>query len=310
MRKDFSRLPGEHIVTWLLRCWDNGASSLELEGREARQLGSLSREGGIDKAIGKKTQALSLWRQLLSGVRERYPFSEDVVCRPSKWTTMEKGIQYLRELAVREMIYYDPDNTQLPTDPDEVQCTRPIWRKFVRSAPSSYANSLEVMEWKGEEGPTVDEVAGRLRQYEESLSSPLVSAVEKLSQKVQQLEENMSYSLSVQTSISAIRSKRFSTQEGEYRGYTPRGTLWFYLRDHGEDMRRWDGQPTSSLRARVCELQGRTITKGDPSRKSAAPVSSRQIPRQSRRPDLTSDPLEGTSKSFLQQVSNGYYDQD
>ncbi|GAB0207468.1 hypothetical protein GRJ2_003212500 [Grus japonensis] len=62
MRKDFSRLPGEHIITWLLRCWDNGASSLELEGKEAKQLGSLSREGGIDKVIGKKTQALSLWR--------------------------------------------------------------------------------------------------------------------------------------------------------------------------------------------------------------------------------------------------------
>ncbi|GAB0189163.1 hypothetical protein GRJ2_001381600 [Grus japonensis] len=127
MQKDFSRLPGEHIITWLLRCWDNGASSLELEGREAKQLGSLSREGGIDKAIGKKAQALSLWRQLLSSVRERYPFSEDVVCWPGKWTTMETGIQYLRELAVREMVYYDLDNAQLPTDPDEVQCTQPMW---------------------------------------------------------------------------------------------------------------------------------------------------------------------------------------
>ncbi|KAK4810565.1 hypothetical protein QYF61_004528 [Mycteria americana] len=29
MRKDFSHRPGEHIVTWLLRCWDSGASSLE-----------------------------------------------------------------------------------------------------------------------------------------------------------------------------------------------------------------------------------------------------------------------------------------
>ncbi|GAB0203387.1 hypothetical protein GRJ2_002804300 [Grus japonensis] len=123
MRKDFSRLPGEHIITWLLHCWDNRASSLELEGREAKQLGSLSREGGIDKAIGKKAQALSLWRRLLSSVRERYPFSKDVVCQPGKWTTMERGIQYLRELAVQEMVYYDPDNVQLPTDPDEVQCT-------------------------------------------------------------------------------------------------------------------------------------------------------------------------------------------
>ncbi|PKU32055.1 ubiquitin carboxyl-terminal hydrolase 4 [Limosa lapponica baueri] len=146
MQKDFSRLPGEHIVTWLLQCWDNGASSLELEGREAKQLGSLSREGGIDKVIGKKTQALSLSRQLLSGMRERYPFSEDVVCHPSKWTTMERGIQYLRDLAMWEMIYYDLDSAQLPRDPDEVQCTRPMWQKFVRSALSLYANSLAVME--------------------------------------------------------------------------------------------------------------------------------------------------------------------
>ncbi|KAK4828822.1 hypothetical protein QYF61_000879 [Mycteria americana] len=62
MQKDFSRHPGEHIVTWLLRCWDSGASSLELEGKEAKQLGSLSREGGIDKAIGKGEPARSLWR--------------------------------------------------------------------------------------------------------------------------------------------------------------------------------------------------------------------------------------------------------
>jgi len=80
MQKDFSCHPGEHIVTWLLRCWHNGASSLELEGKEAKQLGSLARNGGIDTAIEKKKQVLGLWRRLLSGVRERYPFSGDFVC--------------------------------------------------------------------------------------------------------------------------------------------------------------------------------------------------------------------------------------
>ena len=138
-----------------------------------------------------------------------------------------------------------------PTDPDELQCTASMWRKFVRSTPSSYANSLAVVNWKGKDAPTVDEVAVRLQQYEESLSSSLVSAVEKL---VKQLEKNMSYSPPVRASVSAIKGKRFSAQEREYRGYTPWGTLWFYLRDHGEDMRKWDGKPTSSLEARVCEL--------------------------------------------------------
>ncbi|KAK4807021.1 hypothetical protein QYF61_000350 [Mycteria americana] len=201
-RKDFSRRPGEHIVTWLLRCWDNGASSLELEGKEAKQLGSLSREGGIDKAIGKGAQALSLWRRLLSAMKERDPFKEDVICHPGKWTTMERGIQYLRELAMLEVIYGDLDNKQLSKDPDEVQCTRPMWRKLV-----------------------------------------------------QQREEDRSYSPPVRTSISAIRSQHFSAQERRYRGYTPRGTLWFYLPDHGEDMRKWDGKSTSTLEARVRELQ-------------------------------------------------------
>jgi len=194
MWKDFSRHPGEHIVTWLLRCWDNGARSLESEGKEAKQLGSLAREGGIDKAIGKKEQVLSLWRRLLSGVRERCPFSDDFVCYPGKWTNMEKGIQYLRELAVRELVYNEPDDDHLPTDPDEVQCTESMWRKFVRSAPASYANSLAVVNWNGKEAPTVDEVAVRLLQYEESLSSSLVSAVEKLAREVRQIKENMSYS--------------------------------------------------------------------------------------------------------------------
>ncbi|KAK4829076.1 hypothetical protein QYF61_002020 [Mycteria americana] len=83
MRKDFSRCPGEHIVTWLLRRWNNGASSLELEGRGTK-LRSFSREGVIDKAIGKEAQALSLWRQFLSGTRERYPFKEDIICYPDK----------------------------------------------------------------------------------------------------------------------------------------------------------------------------------------------------------------------------------
>ncbi|KAK4811016.1 hypothetical protein QYF61_015720 [Mycteria americana] len=190
MRKDFSRRPGEHVVTWLLRCWDKGSSSLELEGKEAKQLGSLSMEGGIDKANGKGAPALSLWRRLLSAMKERYPFKEDVIYCPGKWTTMEKGIQYLRELAVLDMIYGDPDNKKLPKDPDEVRCTRPMWRKLVRNVPSLCANSLAILTWKDGGGLTVDEADSHLWEYEESISSSLVSTLEKLFRKFQRLEED------------------------------------------------------------------------------------------------------------------------
>ncbi|KAK4806216.1 hypothetical protein QYF61_001139 [Mycteria americana] len=310
MRKYFSRHPGKHIVTWLLRCWDSGASSLELEGKEAKQLGSLSREGDIDKAIGKGEPALSLWMRLLSAMKERYPFKEDVVYGPGKWTTTERGIRYLRELAVLEVIYGDLDDVRSPTDPDEVQCTRPMWRKLARSAPASFAKSLAILTWKDGGGPTVDEVASQIREYEGTISSSLVSAVQKLYQKVQQLKEDRSYFPPVWTSISALRSQRSSAQERGYRGYTPRGTLWFYLHDHGEDMRKWDGKPTSTLEARIHELQGKTITKGGSSRKIAAPVSSEQFPRQSKRADLSLDYNEETPDLYIQEVGNEYYDQD
>jgi len=60
----------------------------------------------------------------------------------------------------------------------------------------------------------------------------------------------------------------------------------------------------------VRELRGKTITKGDSVRKNAAPVSSRQLSRPGRQLDLHSDPLEGISKSFLQQISSNFSDQD
>ena len=76
-------------------------------------------------------------------------------------------------------------------------------------------------------------------------------------------------------------------------------------------MRKWDGKPTSALQARVCELQGKTITKGDSVlSKNAAPVSSSQLSRQGRQFHLDYNPLEWTSKSFLQQVSSKFSDQD
>jgi len=132
--------------------------------------------------------------------------------------------------------------------------------------------------------------------------------VEKMAREVRQIKENISYSPPVRASTSAVRGKRSTAQEREYRGYTPRGTLWFYL--YGEDMRKWDGKRTSSLEERVCELRGKTITKGDSVGKNAAPVSSSQLSRAGRLFDLDPDTLEGTSKSFLQQVSSKFSDQD
>ncbi|KAM6340308.1 uncharacterized protein FN964_011708 [Alca torda] len=219
---------------------------MELDGSEARQLGNLAREGGIDKALGKKSQTLSLWRRLVSAVKGRYPFKDDIECRPTKWTNIEKGIKYLREMAVKEVIYGD---WEVNVDPDEMPCRKPMLRKFVQSAPPMYSHTLSVLIWGGDDDDslTVNEVASRMRQYEDSLSRPLtVAAVEKLTEKTEKLfdklfdklsrMEQRSYSPPARTRVAAIRRRPHPPRPTQRKQNTLRNILWSCLCDYGEDM--------------------------------------------------------------------------
>lgn len=62
IQKGFSSHSSDCVTTWLLPWSDTWAGSLELEVREDKQLGSLSREAGIDKVIAEVTQVFNLWR--------------------------------------------------------------------------------------------------------------------------------------------------------------------------------------------------------------------------------------------------------
>lgn len=153
----------------------------------------------------------------------------------------------------------------------------------------------------------MNKLAGQLWQYKASPSASLLACIsdeEKLSWEVRQFGEGMHNSPPIWTSISAIRCKHSSAQERGYSGYRPQSTLWFYLCDHGEDMRNCDGKSTSILGAQVCELQGKTITKGVSSRKNVTPGPSRQLPRWSRRADLLSGPMERTFDLYIQEITN------
>ncbi|RMC01643.1 hypothetical protein DUI87_21656 [Hirundo rustica rustica] len=130
LRREFTRQTNESILTWLLRIWDAAANDTILDGSEARQLGSLSRDVVIDQGIGRTQQTLSLWRRLLTSVRDRYLCKEDLQVHQGKWSTMEQGIRCLRELAVLEIIFSEDE--RFPKSPDDVQCTSQMWLRFAR----------------------------------------------------------------------------------------------------------------------------------------------------------------------------------
>lgn len=76
--------------SWLLKCWASGASGLELEGREAQQLGSLSRDHLTHKIVKKGPDVRSLWRQLMSSMKV-IAFKNKVNYH-GQWTTAEESI--------------------------------------------------------------------------------------------------------------------------------------------------------------------------------------------------------------------------
>ena len=64
-RKEFTRRPNETLVSWLVHCWDGGASSLSLDGNEAHQLGAIARDPAIDKGISRCLDgAATLWERV------------------------------------------------------------------------------------------------------------------------------------------------------------------------------------------------------------------------------------------------------
>ena len=127
LREDFTRHPNEPIVTWLLLCWDNGANSVWLDSREAHQLDGVARDSAIDRAISTcQNGSFTLWKRMLLAVKERYTFKNDLMLEKRKLTDMEKGIHYLREYTVVEMLHsltFIPDEADQEHDPERVRGT-------------------------------------------------------------------------------------------------------------------------------------------------------------------------------------------
>ncbi|RMC19687.1 hypothetical protein DUI87_03250 [Hirundo rustica rustica] len=179
-----------------------------------------------------------------------------------RWKTLEEGIQQLREVAVLEVLF--GRGGQHDNDPDKVRCTGQMLWNLATLGPSQYATYIATIH-PDNNRETVGSVANKLRNYESIISGPMqaqVSAVakglrermEEVTEEMREMREEMrrnsSHVAPVRVTGPRVRAQQPPARE---RGYTPRADLWYFLRDHGEDMGRWDGKPTSALAAR-CTL--------------------------------------------------------
>ncbi|XP_052561347.1 uncharacterized protein LOC128091953 isoform X3 [Tympanuchus pallidicinctus] len=200
-REQFVRHPNEAVVTWLLRCWDSGASSVLLDGNGARQLGSIAGDSAMDRGISRCLRGVTtLWERMLLAVKERHPFKGDLEPEVKRWKTLKEGIQYLRETAVVEMLY-DPmfvPNDPRPNrrDPENVWITSDVVWNLTRTAPERYLGVLASMSHRYEKQqrrPPVIELIIRLQIFEQQLLlfHSYVSATSEITERMDKADKRM-----------------------------------------------------------------------------------------------------------------------
>ncbi|RMB99593.1 hypothetical protein DUI87_23846 [Hirundo rustica rustica] len=306
LRKDYRRQPDESIISWLVCLWDAAGEATILDGTEARHLGSLSHDPVIDQEMMREASPCSLWIRVLGSVAERYLCADDLYMQQTPWKTIEQGIQRLREMAVAEIVFSDDINTR---NPDLVSCTSVMWRKLIRLGPLEYASALAVMKREDME-ETVLDMAKKLRAYADAVHGPTharIAAVETRLQKLEdkidenhkklreEIREDLLQISAVQIRGSGSQRRRSPATE---RGYTPRAELWFFLRDCGENMNRWDGKSTAALAQRVLELKEVKTQRGSSTKREAAPVARSRTARHVGEESVSIAGVTGGSQEF------------
>ncbi|XP_025279907.1 uncharacterized protein LOC484356 isoform X1 [Canis lupus familiaris] len=154
----FKQNPNELMITWILRVYDQGGPALSLNSGELALLGDLTSDAIFNyrcKTLRGGCKTLLTW--LLLAWRQRWESflhfeATELPFRP--WTTMEEGIQLVRELGMLDWIYREspspPAADQGPRPaPEDVPFTQGLQRRLLTAAPSELRLSLVSLLVKG-----------------------------------------------------------------------------------------------------------------------------------------------------------------
>ncbi|KAJ7428225.1 hypothetical protein WISP_01508 [Willisornis vidua] len=177
-----------------------------------------------------------------------------------KWNTPEEGIRYLRELAMLEIIYSDPDYYDIFV-PEQVICTRSMWDKVMKGAPTPYMFGMISGYTPSGNEVEVDRMCQWIRRISETMGDlsklwqhPVYSGegVERSTELSEYEEDPRGNDDKGRKEGSRSRSRSRSPhaacgKTGSPRSKTQseRSVLWTVLHKLGENMKKWHGEPTS-----------------------------------------------------------------
>ncbi|RMB91858.1 hypothetical protein DUI87_31786 [Hirundo rustica rustica] len=185
LQKDLARQGREAYTTWLLWVWDLIGTGVQLDSGEARNLGPLTQDSGVNQVFVREPGPLSLWGWLLMSVQERFVQRDRMQehHHRMRWKTIEEGIQKLREVAVLEVLF--GRGGQHDNDPDKVRCTGQILWNLASLGPSQYATFIATIH-PDNNRETVGSVANKLRNYESMISGSMQAQVSALAKELRE----------------------------------------------------------------------------------------------------------------------------
>ncbi|XP_020015510.1 uncharacterized protein isoform X1 [Castor canadensis] len=144
----FKQNSNELMLSWILRVYDHGGLALSLTSGELALLGDLTHDPIFNyhcKTLQGSCKALLAW--LLKAWRQRWEsflHFEATELSFQPWTTMEEGVQLVRELGMLDWIYREPPSLPEPefSAPEDVPFTQGLQQRLFTAAPLELRLSL------------------------------------------------------------------------------------------------------------------------------------------------------------------------
>ncbi|XP_030420935.1 Friend virus susceptibility protein 1-like [Gopherus evgoodei] len=175
--KSFRQEPGEGVLSWLVRVWDNAGNTVLLLYYELRQLGLMAQDAQVRAEMSTlgppaegQPESPSLYRWLAEAVGVAYPSVGELEALVSPWKMISEGIQALRQLGIAWAV-----STGGTEGPNDMLVSKSMKVAFIRTAPDELKPSLlaVVMAADGRAG----ELAATLMQLGTALAGARPKAV-------------------------------------------------------------------------------------------------------------------------------------
>lgn len=289
LSKQYRQRPGEPLMSWVLRLWDEGADSVVLSGKEAVAMGVLTHDPQLRQAMRKArefTVNFSLLDLVRDGIVRVYANPVELE-NTNPWRSMREGVSRLREMGCITGL----GQMQDWMGPDMEPFTAGLRSKLMKSAPYNLrAPLLSLLGGLGLQGKIHEATTllSELGDLEDGGKVKPIRTVDELKPKRTDKRKQSAE----KGAEKAVKSGEYENK-GKTRIVITRKQMWVDLLKGGVPREEIDGISTAELLKRWKKVVGRSDPRANETDSSRSGSEEEEISPV--RPKPTKRPKENTS---------------